>query len=204
MSDFASVSHAVGAAAAAGASALGLFEQIFANLESLRERRLSAENCLRAYYIEVVNNLEILSVLNLAALRRERVNSPRLGFVLGQLHTEIGAAVLFQDQYDEQSSLYRFLREQGRVRNRNKMLVKTENGRDVPVAGASFYENILQAVGFTVVKTGILRRLNAFSDAELELVRDIRVEKRLVNLAERFQMIKEKLDDFPGIRELAR
>ena len=46
--------------------------------------------------------------------------------------------------------------------------------------------------------------MNLFSDLELEMVRDIRIEKRLINIGERYQMIKEKMEGFPGIREIAR
>ena len=204
MSDINSVISAVGAGAGSAQAAIGLFDQIFSGLENIRTRKLTAENCLRAYYIEVLNNIEIFSILDLTKLRAVRVNSAQLRFVLANLHTEIGSAILFTDELDEQSNLYKFLKDQGRVRNKGRMMIRTENGRDVAVTGASFYENILQAVSFTVVKTEILRRMSRFTDEDLGLVRDVRIEKRLTNISERYQMIKEKMEAFPGIREIAR
>jgi hypothetical protein len=204
MGEFETVISAVNAGIGSLGQASGFLDQVFGCIARIREQQLSAEGILRAYYLEVLDNLEILAVFDLARLGREKPNSEAMRFVMSNLRTEIGAAILLSEGVDEQSRLYRFLRDQGRIRNPKRLMLRTEGGREMPVTGASFYENILQAVSFTVVKTEALRRIAGFSDAQLALCRDIRIEKRLTNIAERSRMIKEKLEDLPGLREMAR
>lgn len=204
MSELEAVLGAVNAGVGTLGQAAGFFDQLFGRIGKIREQQLSAEGFLRAYYMEVLNNIEIFSVLDLGRLGREKANSEAVRFVVANLHTEIGSAILFAEGLDEQSHLYQFLKDQGRIRNTKRLMTRTEGGREVAVTGGSFYENILQAVSFTVVKTEVLRRISAFTDEQLALFRDIRIEKRLTNIAERYHMIKEKMEDFPGIREIAR
>jgi hypothetical protein len=204
MGDFETALSAVNAGMDSLGQAAGFLDQAFGRVARMREQQLSTEGILRAYYLEVLDNLEMLAVVDLARLGREKANSEAVRFVVSHLRTGIGAAILLAEGVDEQSRLYRFLRDQGRIRNSKRLMLRSEGGLEVPVTGASFYENILQAVSFTVVKTEALRRISAFSDTQLALCRDIRVERRLTNILERSRMIKEKLDDLPGVREMAR
>lgn len=208
MSD--AISQATAAAGAAQAlagaagSALGLFDEIYRRVEGVRKKRLSSRAYLRAYYFEVINNLEMLGVVNASRFRTEKANSPLAKALVDRLETAIGSAILFSDELDESSELFRFLQGQGQVNNPNRMLQRYARGREESVRTKSFYENILQAVSFTVVKVEMLRRLAGFSDAELEMLNGIMLERRIVNIRERFSMIKEKLDDLKGIKELSR
>lgn len=84
------------------------------------------------------------------------------------------------------------------------MLVKNNNGKEQNVKGKIFYENILQAISFTVVKTQILRRLVQLTEEELNILNKILLEKRILNIYERFMMIKVKMDELNAIKSIAR
>lgn len=70
--------------------------------------------------------------------------------------------------------------------------------------GKILYENVLQAISFTVVKIEVLRRLSGADEDEREYLNKISLEKRVVNIRERFLMIKNVMDRLEGVRELSR
>ncbi len=188
----------------AASGALGIFDEIFNRIDSVRKRKLSAANYLRAYYFEVINNLEMLDVVNASRFRAEKVNSPLMKALLARLDTKVGASILFAEGLEQGSELCAFLKAQGRIRNPKGVITKLAKGREEPARGATFYENVLQAISFTVVKTEILRRLSAFADEELDMLNGVMLERRIANIRERYVMIKDKMDELKGIRELSR
>jgi hypothetical protein len=100
--------------------------------------------------------------------------------------------------------LYKLLKTKGRIQNKNKQLVINQKGIDVSYSGKVLYENVLQAISFTVVKIEILQRLATFDSDELELLHPVLLEKRIVNIKERLIMIKSVMDTIDGIQELSR
>ncbi len=184
--------------------AVGFFDGVYARVEAIRRRNLSAENYLRAYYFEVVNNLEYLDVVNVKKFRTVEVNSPLFRKFVSRLDTEIGATILFTENVDEKSSLYRLLAAKGRIENRSRMLTTYHKGIEADYRGKILYENVLQAISFTVVKIELLRRLSSAESEESEFLNKLALEKRVVNIRERFLMIKNVMDSMDGIRELSR
>lgn len=193
-----------GEIATAVTGAMNFFDMVYSRVESIRKRNLSADNYLRAYYFEVVNNLEFLSVVDVKKFKTVEVNSDVFRKFIARLDTEIGSTILFTENIDEKSCLYRLLKAKGRIENRHQMLTTSSKGIESDFRGKILYENILQAISFTVVKIEVLRRLSAVDGDEAEYLNRLSLEKRIVNIRERFAMIKNVMDKMDGIRELSR
>jgi hypothetical protein len=193
-----------GEIATAVTGAVNFFDMVYSRVESVRKRNLSADNYLRAYYFEVVNNLEFLSVVDAKKFKAVEVNSDIFRKFIARLDTEIGSTILFTENIDEKSGLYRLLKAKGRIENRHQMLTTSNTGIEADFRGKILYENILQAISFTVVKIEVLRRLSSVESDEAEYLNRLSLEKRIVNIRERFAMIKNVMDKMDGIRELSR
>lgn len=193
-----------GEIATAVTGAVNFFDMVYSRVESVRKRNLSADNYLRAYYFEVVNNLEFLSVVDAKKFKAVQVNSDVFRKFIARLDTEIGSTILFTENIDEKSGLYRLLKAKGRIENRHQMLTTNTTGIEADFRGKILYENILQAISFTVVKIEVLRRLSSVESDEAEYLNRLSLEKRIVNIRERFAMIKNVMDKMDGIRELSR
>jgi len=193
-----------GEIATAVTGAVNFFDMVYSRVESVRKRNLSADNYLRAYYFEVVNNLEFLSVVDAKKFKTVEVNSDVFRKFIARLDTEIGSTILFTENIDEKSGLYRLLKAKGRIENRHQMLTTSNTGIEADFRGKILYENILQAISFTVVKIEVLRRLSSVESDEVEYLNRLSLEKRIVNIRERFAMIKNVMDKMDGIRELSR
>ena len=181
-----------------------VFEDLFKMVEAVKARKLSYANLLRAYYLEVINNIEFLSVINFSKLKNEKPNSKYIKVLLDNIDIQIGATILFENDIEKTSDLYRFLENKGKINNRKNMIVKNNNGLEEKVKGKMFYENVLQAISFTVVKTQILQRMVRLSDDDMSILNTILLEKRVMNLYERFIMIKSKLDELDILKSIAR
>jgi len=193
-----------GQLATAVTGAVNFFDMVYSRVENIKKKNLSAENYLRAYYFEVVNNLELLGVVNAKKFGETAVNSALFRKFIAKLDTQIGATILFTENIDEKSGLYKLLKTKGRIENRNKMITTYSKGLEANFTGKVLYENILQAISFTVVKIEILKRLAEVDQDEIEYLNKILIEKRIVNIRERFVMIKNIMDQMDGIRELSR
>ena len=185
-------------------SVTGIIDDVLNRIERIKNKNLSTSNLLRAYYFEVVNNIEFLSVINYKNLQQEKPNSKIIKTLVDKIETQIGATILFCDQIDEKSELFKLLRNKGQLDNTNKKLVKIVNGKEQIVKTRHFYENILQAISFTVVKTEFLRRLSVFDNTDLQLLNTIQLDTRISNILERFIMIKMKLEELDAISSVAR
>ncbi len=187
----------------AAGSLLGLFDTVFDKVESVKKRNLSKETYLRAYYLEVISNIEILNCLNSNTLHTVPVNSTVFKSFINQLETHIGLSLLFNAEQEKQD-IFSFLKSRGRINNPNGSIVKYQNGKEVLETKKTVYENVLQAVSFTVVKIELLKRFSLLSDNELEIYNKIQLRKRIINIRERFIMIKNVMSNLDGIKELAR
>jgi hypothetical protein len=84
------------------------------------------------------------------------------------------------------------------------MISVYQKGKEVNCSGKNLYENILQAILFTVVKIKVLRRLSTLDSEKKEYLHKILLEKRNIKIKECFVMIKTVMDQFEGIQELSR
>ncbi len=198
------VAAASSAGLAAAGAAFGLIDGVLERVERVRARKLSAESWLRAYYFEVIGNVELLDALDFKKLGAVDVNSPGFRKIVSRIETEIGLSILFSEKIDPASDLFRLLKTKGKMENRGGALLVTRKGKETPFAGKTLYESVLQAVSFTVVKTEVLKKLSAFDADEREFMKGILLRRRLLNIRERFVMIKNAMDALEGIRELSR
>jgi hypothetical protein len=185
-------------------SMLSFFDTIYTKVESIQHKKLSVQNYLRAYYFEVLHNIELLNTIDIKKFKTQTVNTPLFQKFIKRLDTQIGATILFTENIDTGSDLYKLLKTKGRIQNKNKQLVINQKGIDITYSGKVLYENVLQAISFTVVKIEILQRLATFDSDELDLLHPVLLEKRIVNIKERLIMIKSVMDTIDGIQELSR
>jgi hypothetical protein len=157
----------------------------------VRERNLSTQALLRAYYFEVVTNLEFLDSVDFDKLDGLALNSPPVKTLLSGIHNDLGFAILFKEDLDSSKDLLSFLGQKGRLEKSDE-------------EGAPPYENVLQAVSFTVVKSETLKRLSALGDEEISVLTAIMLKKRLLNIRSRFLIVKRKMDELGPLKSLAR
>lgn len=185
-------------------SAISFFDTIYSKVENIKNRNLSIQNYLRAYYFEVLHNIELLNTIDCKRFKTLSVNAPVFHKLIMRLDTQIGATILFTEEIDKNSDLYKLLKTKGRIQNKSKMLVTNQKGIETNYAGKILYENILQAISFTVVKIELLQRLSEFDTEEMSYLQPILLERRVANIKERLLMIKTVMDQIDGIQELAR
>lgn len=185
-------------------SAITFFDMLYSKVASIKAKKLSQQNYLRAYYFEVVNNLELLNVTNIKKVSSLDLSSETFQKFINRIETQIGASLLFSEDIESTSNIYKLLKTKGTINNTHKMISIYQNGKETISSKKMIYENVLQAISFTVVKTEVLRQLSTYSPDEREYVQHIMIERRIVNLKERFTMIKKVMDQIEGINELAR
>jgi len=173
----------------AASGAMGIIDDLTDRMQKARDRNLSAQALLRAYYFEAVADLEFLDALDGDRLAGLPVNAPEIRFVVRNLRTDMGLSVLFKDEAASKE-LMSLIGQTGKL------------GRDED--GDTDYENILQAVSFTVMKTEMLRRFSSLSDEELALLKPMQAWRRIQNIRARFRLVKAKLDGIGSLKKLAR
>ena len=154
------------------ANALNFFDLVYSKVEIVKSKKLTQQNYLRAYYFEVINNLELLNVINITKFRTIDISSSLFQKFIARLDTQIGATILFSEDIDTGSNLYKLLKTKGRIENKNKVITIYQKGKEVNCTGKILYENVLQAISFTVVKIEVLRRLSALDSDEKEYVKN--------------------------------
>lgn len=202
MSDLNTAAGLVGPAGEALRTTASIVDELFARIDRVRQRKLGADSLTRAYYFEVLGNIEILEIIDLGRFVKEKPNSPRLKALVSRLDNSIGASLLFDSQLDQKSDLFHLLEKTGGLDKGGE-----QDKNDRPGPGNSpgpVYENVLQAVSFTVVKTELLVRLTSFSDDELEILKEIQLKQRIAHLLERYRIIKRKMDGLQVLKKLAR
>ena len=65
---------------------------------------------LRAYYIEVCGNLDLIDSLNMEALTESSVNAPAFAAMVNHFETRIAEAILTDDEAARENGLYQVLR----------------------------------------------------------------------------------------------
>jgi hypothetical protein len=186
------------------ATAVNFFDLLYSKVDAIKSKNLSIQNYLRAYYFEVITNLELLNSVNISKFKSVSINSSLFQKFINRLDTSLGATILFSEEIDKNSDLYKLLQTKGRIQNKNKMLVTYQKGIESMYNGKILYENILQAISFTVIKIEILKRLSTVDSEEIEYLNNLQLEKRIVNIKERFIMIKTVMDQIDGIQAIAR
>lgn len=171
-------------------SATSVLDNIMERIDRIKKRNLDTNGLLRAYYFEVINNLEILEVINFDSLANQKINSKKMKALIHKINNEIGAMILFEKKEGNDIDLFAILEKEGRLKSESE---KT-----------AYYENILQAISFTVIKSEVIKRMSEFEDDEIDLLKDIKIKERYSNLRKRYILIKDVLDNLKAIKSLAR
>jgi len=185
-------------------SSIDLIDKLIDKIEKYKQIKKDTTTFLRILYLEVINNLEILNVIDFKAYKSLPANDPNMKSLIRLLQTNIAEAIFYKGEETQNTGLYDKLRKQGQVKNRERKLVKLEDGNEKLVKGKFIYENILQAISFVVVKINLLRELSELKDEELKILKPIKIDTRLLNINQRLLMIKSLLDKMPEVKEMAR
>lgn len=185
-------------------TSIGFLDRVLEKTEKYRQIKKDTTTFLRLLYIEVLDNIEVLNTIDFKKYNSIPPNHPNIKSLVLLLQTEISEAIFYKDEEHHNVTLYEKLKKQGQVKNRDKKLVKTEQGIDKNVKGRFIYENILQAISFVVVKINIIEKLSCLDDNEVEILKPIKLDSRLINIFQRLLMIKSILDKMPEVKEMAR
>ncbi|MBI9053551.1 MAG: hypothetical protein JEY96_07015 [Bacteroidales bacterium] len=185
-------------------SSLTLIDKLIDKIDKYKQIKQDTTTFLRLLYLEVLKNIEILNVIDFKAYKSLHPNDPNIKSLIKLLETSVAEAIFFKEDNTKNANLYEKLRKQGQVKNKERKLVRLEDGQERLVKGKFIYENVLQAISFVVVKIDLLSELSELKDEELEILRPIKIDIRLLNINQRLLMIKSSLDKMPEVKEMAR
>lgn len=185
-------------------SSLNFLDKVLEKATKYKQIKEDTTTFLRLLYIEVLDNIEILSTIDFKKYNTIAPNHNNIKSLIDLLQTDIAEAVFFKEEETPNTNLYKKLKKQGQVKNKEKKLMKTEHGIDKYVKGKFIYENILQAISFVVVKIRLIKKLSELNDEEIAILKPIRLDTRLINIFQRLLMIKAILDKMPEVKEMAR
>ncbi len=185
-------------------NSLNLIDKLIDKIDKYKQIKKDTTTFLRLLYLEVLGNLEILNVINFKAYKSLKPNGPNVKSLITLLKTDVSEAIFYKEDDTKKSNLYEKLQKQGQVKNRERKLLKLEDGQEKLVKGKFIYENILQAISFVVTKIQVLRELSGLKDEELEILKPIKIDIRLININQRLLMIKSSLDKMQEVKEMAR
>ncbi len=188
-----------------GSKAVDLVDTVIQKFEKYQKIKQDTTAYLRLLYIEVLNNLEVLKTINFDKYSNIKPNDAKVKTILKLLQTEISESVFYKSADNPNAELYDKLRKKGKVENKGQDLIKTTlKGDDVKIKNRFVYENILQAISFVVTKIELMKKYSTLTDEEMEIIKNMNLRVRLININQRLLMIKKVMDDFDDIKEMAR
>lgn len=188
-----------------GTKSVDFIETVIGKIEKYQRIKQDTTVYLRLLYIEIVNNLEVLKTVNFDKFSNTKANDAQIRTILKLLQTDILESVFYKSDENKNIELYEKLRKRGKISNRGQELIKTSNKGDEIKAKSSFvYENILQAISFVVTKIEVMRKYSTLTNEELAIVKNMNLKTRLININQRLLMIKNVMDGFDEIKEMAR
>ena len=188
-----------------GSKSVDFIETVIGKIEKYQRIKQDTTVYLRLLYIEIVNNLEVLKTVNFDKFSNTKANDPQIKTILKLLQTDILESVFYKSDENKNIELYEKLRKRGKISNKGQELIKTsDKGDEVKTKSSFVYENILQAISFVVTKIEVMKKYSVLSNEELAIVRNMNLKTRLVNINQRLLMIKNVMDGFEEIKEMAR
>ncbi|HNV51282.1 MAG TPA: hypothetical protein PLH91_09040 [Tenuifilaceae bacterium] len=188
-----------------GTKSVDFIETVIGKIEKYQRIKQDTTVYLRLLYIEIVNNLEVLKTVNFDKFSNTKANDPKIKTIIKLLQTDILESVFYKSDENKNIELYEKLRKRGKINNKGQELIKTSNKGDEIKAKSSFvYENILQAISFVVTKIEVMRKYSTLTNEELAIVKNMNLKTRLININQRLLMIKNVMDGFDEIKEMAR
>lgn len=188
-----------------GTKSVDFIETVIGKIEKYQRIKQDTTVYLRLLYIEIVNNLEVLKTVNFDKFSSTKANDPQIKTIIKLLQTDILESVFYKSDENKNIELYEKLRKRGKISNKGQELIKTSYKGDEVKAKSSFvYENILQAISFVVTKIEVMRKYSTLTNEELAIVKNMNLKTRLININQRLLMIKNVMDGFDEIKEMAR
>jgi hypothetical protein len=151
----------------------------------LKDKKVSDDCFIRAYYLEVSKNIEILKLVD---IKNENVNSPAFKSLINSLETGVGAALLCSNEKDR-SRIFKILGQGLEIKSPQDKSFELETDDEKSVTVLNI--NILKAVWFTVQKIDLLKSLTAIEGDIFN--QKFRLNVRVANILERFKHIQQKL-----------
>lgn len=188
-----------------GTKSVDFIETVIGKIEKYQRIKQDTTVYLRLLYIEIVNDLEVLKTVNFDKFSNTKANDAQIKTILKLLQTDILESVFYKSDENKNIELYEKLRKRGKISNKGQELIKTsDKGDEVKTKSSFVYENILQAISFVVTKIEVMRKYSTLTSEELAIVKNMNLKTRLINVNQRLLMIKNVMDGFEEIKEMAR
>lgn len=178
-------------------------ESIANKIAKFGELKKNQSLFLRLLYMEVCNNIEILSVCDLRKFRAWGKDTDKLKALIKQLKIDMSEAVFYSDE-NGSSKIYEKLCKKGQVKNLYGALTTRKNDKEIQANSKFIYENVLQALSFIVNKIQLLRSISEMTTAERAILKDMYIDTRLINILQRLQMVHDVMQKMPEIKDMAR
>jgi hypothetical protein len=176
-----------------GAKALpGIIDTIITRINISRNQKFDKNNLLRAYYMEVSANLGFLNAIRMDQVSSYTYDSPELHYILANLQITIAASILFSETDAEKAAFKDF--------QSSPPMNVTEDPEEKTVK----YSNILQAISFTVEKIGTLQIVLDSDPTVHKIYKKLMIRKRVSNIKERLEIIRNYLKKLPEVQDIAR
>lgn len=188
-----------------GSKTVDLIDTVIQKFDKYQKLKQDTTAYLRLLYLEVLNNLEVLKTINFDKYTNIKANDTKIKTLLKLLQTDIAESVFYKSTDNPNTELYEKLKKKGKVENKGQDLLKTSlKGDDIKVKNRFLYENILQAISFVVTKVELMKKYSELTDQEMEIIKNMNIRVRLININQRLLMIKNVMDSFDDIKEMAR
>ena len=155
----------------------------------LRGGAVTDDGFIRAYYLEVTKNLQVLEATDIKGLRKKDFRSPAFRALVGSLETEM-AVTLFCSDREKLKRVWNFLEEGLDFETRD------EEGENP--AAITQKVNVLKAAWFTVQKLEFLKTLAAFESGDT-FGKNFYLDVRIGNINECLTKIHQKLEENEAI-----
>ena len=107
-------------------NSLNLIDKVIDKIDKYKQIKKDTTIFLRLLYLEVLKNIEILSVIDFNAYKSLRPNDLNIISLMKLLDTSVAEAVFYKEDDTKNANLYEKLRKQGQVKNIEKKLIKIE------------------------------------------------------------------------------
>lgn len=188
-----------------GSKSVDFIETVISKIDKYQRIKQDTTVYLRLLYIEIVNDLEVLKTVNFDKFSNTKANDLQNKTILKLLQTDILESVFYKSDENKNIELYEKLKKRGKISNKGQELIRTsDKGDDVKTKSSFVYENILQAISFVVTKIEVMKKYSTLTNEELVIVKNMNLKTRLININQRLLMIKNVMDGFEEIKEMAR
>lgn len=180
----------------------GVAELVIKAAAFVHDTAVTDEGFIRAYYLEVSKNIEILKTVDIGSLKEEEIDSPTFKSLIHSLDTEVGAALLCTNMA-KRKRILSFLSQGLLITSPPDKSFPIETGDDENTNTQSLFEqriDVLKAVWFTVQKIELLKALSALENQNFN--HGFRLNVRVANINERFKQIRRKLAENDAMKSL--